>query len=203
MKWIFLESCCGFLVCRAGVRASDVAVAWWSENMPGWAPLTIWVHNLREASSPASRGRCFITSYSKQVLEVIGNVLPQKPLKHPAANLTDFLDDCSQEVDLETLGEMQRKHVKAWNGIFNDQCRNEFALRVVDLSRRPAGKFHEYISHNIAPVFTTKNDKVLVMKTATAASAKIAEHGRVLTLKERAAMQGYCLSSFPRCQIGR
>ena len=165
--------------------------------MPGWAPLTIWTHNLREAPSPAPRGRCFITSYSKQFLEVIGNVLPEKPLKHPAANLTDFLDDCSQEVDLETLGEMQRKHVKAWNDIFNDQCRNEFALGIVDLARRPTAKFNAYISQNFSPIFTTKNDKLLAMKTATAESAKTAGHGRVLTLKERAAMQGYLLSSFP------
>ena len=92
---------------------------------------------------------------------------------------------------------MQRKNVKARNDIFNDQCRNEFALGIVDLARRPTAKFNAYISQNFSPIFTTKNDKLLVMKTATAESAKTAGHGRVLTLKERAAMQGYLLSSFP------
>ena len=199
LKWIFLETCCGFLVRRKGVRSSDVAHEWWSVNMPGWAPLTIWVQNLRDASSSASRGRCFVTSYSKQFLEVIGNALPQQPQKHCPTNLMDFLDDCSQEVDLEKLGKVQRLNVKAWNEMFNDEKRIPpwSELGVVDLSRRPTGKFGAYISEDFAPIFTTKNDKLLIMKKADASSAKTAGHGRVLTIKERAAMQGYLTTAFP------
>ena len=63
---------------------------WWAENMPSWEPLKVWKVQLRDASSPCSRGRVILVSFEREFSRMVGGI-PEKPPVHPSCGISEVL----------------------------------------------------------------------------------------------------------------
>ena len=133
-------------------------------------------------------------------MAVLNGMKLRRPPTHPPVRLAAVLDENVDAINIDRLSDTHERNLVLWNAMFEKKFKgykgDKQPLAICNLTRNPGGKFCSNICVDFCPIFTTGNNKLLVMKLAAdVGNTKVTGHGRLLSLEERCRMQGVVMKS--------
>lgn len=194
LRWIVLENVVAIGYNRAGGNALHEIMQWWSENMPHWTELAVWILDAQDFGLAQRRRRCFLVAFESDFASVVGG-LPAEPAKMEKVSLSDFLLDHAPNGRFfnHGLSELQRTNLAEYEQVFGESDCADSELAVVDISRSPKSRsFNNRVHAGYCPTLTTQNRYLQVMSKNQSPNAKVPLLGcsRPLILEERALLSG-------------